>query len=324
MTSALVALFFAAAPVPDSRLTLLDAMAEELKRNQTQLKLEEAGPPYFISYQVKDYDSREVDARYGALFNDEQNHDRKVYVDVRVGSYELDNSIDEESDFNFSMKGTSYVTRKQAPLDDDGPALRTALWLITDEEYKSALFNFLKKKGESVYTVKDPKRPPSFSREKPSSYVQEKIEFLWNRESWKQTARELSARFTRNPNVIDSDVLITGDKGTRYFVSSEGSRIVSEETIYGIHLTAFTRADDGQLLDMSRDWYAPTEAGLPSLETIKAQQDKMIAELEALRNAPQIDPYTGPAILEPEASGVLFHEVVGHRLEGERQDNDTE
>ena len=52
--------------------------------------------------------------------------------------------------------------------------------------------------------------------------------------------------------------------------------------------------------------------------------DDLIAELPALRQAPAIDPYTGPAILEPEAAGVLFHEAVGHRLEGDRQDNDAE
>ena len=50
----------------------------------------------------------------------------------------------------------------------------------------------------------------------------------------------------------------------------------------------------------------------------------MIAELEALRRAPAIDPYTGPAILEPEATGVLFHEAVGHRLEGERLEDDKD
>jgi predicted Zn-dependent protease len=52
--------------------------------------------------------------------------------------------------------------------------------------------------------------------------------------------------------------------------------------------------------------------------------DAVIGELEALRTAPAIDPYTGPAILEPEAAGVLFHEAVGHRLEGERVDDDKE
>ena len=50
----------------------------------------------------------------------------------------------------------------------------------------------------------------------------------------------------------------------------------------------------------------------------------MVAELLALRNAPVLDPYTGPALLAPEASGVLFHEAVGHRLEGERQNDDKD
>jgi predicted Zn-dependent protease len=52
--------------------------------------------------------------------------------------------------------------------------------------------------------------------------------------------------------------------------------------------------------------------------------DDMIGELLALRLAPALDPYTGPAILAPEAAGVLFHEAVGHRLEGERQNDDKD
>ena len=55
--------------------------------------------------------------------------------------------------------------RRARPLDDSPGALRTALWLVTDEKYKAALFNYLKKKGEDVYVVEDPRRPPSFSKE---------------------------------------------------------------------------------------------------------------------------------------------------------------
>jgi len=88
--------------------------------------------------------------RYGALFEDDTGHERRIYADVRVGSYDFDSSISEDQDFNFSTKGTSFTARKTGPLDDNPEALRTALWLITDERYKSALFNYLKKKGENV------------------------------------------------------------------------------------------------------------------------------------------------------------------------------
>jgi TldD protein len=308
----------------DPRVELLDAMRAELDRNHRQLRLNGHEAPYFISYQVKDFDQREVSGRFGALFTDGAWRDRQIYVDVRVGSYEFDNSIDQGLDFNFSSKGTSYVTKKTAPLDDDPLALRSALWLITDEKYKAALFDYLKKKGENIYSVEDRKRPHSFSREPPSVEIQPPIPFSFARERWTKLARTLSATFNAHPQIFDAEVRITGDKVVRYFASSEGSRIVTEETLYGVHVTAVTRADDGQLLDNSRDFYAPLESQLPSDAVLFSESKKMVQELLELRRATAIDPYTGPAILAPEAAGVLFHEAVGHRLEGERQNDDNE
>ena len=46
--------------------------------------------------------------------------------------------------------------------------------------------------------------------------------------------------------------------------------------------------------------------------------------LEALREAPVTEPFNGPAILSGRASAVFFHEVLGHRLEGQRQRGDEE
>jgi TldD protein len=305
-------------------VTLLDAMAAELTRNHQQLKLQGHEPPYFMSYQLREYDQQAISARYGALFLDNSYRDRRLAVDVRVGSYDFDSSVPEELDFILSTKGTSYFARPEGPIDDSPVALRTSLWLMTDEKYKSALVQFLKKKGEDVYTVEDPKRPPSFSREKPSTHVQPPVAFPFDREKWKRVAREISGRFNAYPEIFDSDVRVTADKMVRVFVSTEGSRIVTEETLYGLHVTAVARAEDGQLLDNSRNFYSPTEAGLPTEANLIAATDKVISELLALRKAPAIDPYTGPAILAPEAAGVLFHETIGHRLEGHRQDDDRE
>ncbi len=320
----LLLLSLGAKPPVDPRLALLDAMVEELERNQAALRLKADKGPYFIGYQVKDYELREVVGRYGALFQDDRNRDRRLSVDVRVGDYDFDSSIADELDFSFSTKGTSYITRKSAPLDDSPAALRTALWLVTDEKYKAALFNYLKKKGEDVYTVDDPKRPPSFSREERSVLVGPQVPFRFARERWVALARALSARLARQPEFFDSEVRVSGNKTARLYANTEGSRLVTEEVLFAVHVQAWTRAADGQLLENSRDWYAPAEAQLPDDGTIRAETEVMTKDLLALRSAPTIDPYTGPAILEPSAAGVLFHEAVGHRLEGERQDNDTE
>jgi TldD protein len=305
-------------------MALMEAMAAEMNRNQQQLKLQGHEPPYFMSYQLKDYDQYAITARYGAIFLDDGYRNRQLSADVRVGAYEFDSSVPEEMDFIISSKGTSFYARTEGPLDDSAVALRTSLWLMTDEKYKNALVQFLKKKGEDVYAVEDPKRPPSFSREKPNTFVQPPVAFPFDRERWRQVARAVSARFNAYPELFDSDVRVTADKAVRIFVSTEGSRIISEETLYGLHVSAVARAEDGQLLDDSRTFYSPTEAGLPDEKELMAAADKVIEELLALRKAPAIDPYTGPAILAPEASGVLFHETVGHRLEGHRQGDDRE
>ncbi len=318
------AVVVAAKPPPDPRKELLDAMVLEIDRNQAELKLKENRGPYFISYQLKDYDQREVVARYGAIFQDATSRDRQIFVDVRVGDYAFDSSIADEFEFSSSLKGASYLTKKSAPIDDSPAALRTSLWLVTDEKYKTALFNYLKKKGEDVYVVDDPKRSPSFTKEAPEVQVGVRVPFEFAHDKWLAFAKETSARLAKEPSFFDSEVRVTADKLVRYFVTTEGTRLVTEDTLYSVHVTAFTRADDGQLLENSRHWYAPLEAQLPPVASMRSQLDEMVGDLKALRVAPTIDPYTGPAILEADAAGVLFHEAVGHRLEGERQDSDQE
>jgi len=54
---------------------------------------------------------------------------------------------------------------------------------------------------------------------------------------------------------------------------------------------------------------------------------KLGDSLEALRNAPATQPFDGPArpaILSGRAAAVFFHEVLGHRLEGQRQRGNEE
>ena len=62
-----------------------------------------------------------------------------------------------------------------------------------------------------------------------------------------------------------------------------------------------------------------TSDRLPSDDKIRQTIETMVADLKALRAAPIIDPFTGPAILSGRASGVFFHEIFGHRIEGHRQ-----
>ena len=67
-----------------------------------------------------------------------------------------------------------------------------------------------------------------------------------------------------------------------------------------------------------------TPEGLPDDQTLLDAVGRMIEDLHALRAAPIVDPGIGPAILSGRASGVFFHEIFGHRIEGHRQKNEDE
>ena len=289
-----------------------------------RLRLAGYDAPYFLSYQLKDVQQHEIGGRFGAVYDDETRHDRRVLVDVRVGSYDLDSSGRDDLAMYVGQEGQTYFASKDAPLEDDPEALRNTLWLLTDDKYKEALSTYFKKRSRGVYRADDPQRAPSFTREPPQRAVDASVPFPFDRARWRDEVRSTTALFHGHPDIFDASTKVTAEKQVRWFTSSEGSALVTEEAIYGLHVHAVARAIDGQLLENSRDWYARSEARLPSPERLRDEVLALVRELEALRTAPALDPYTGPAILAPEAAGVLFHEAVGHRLEGERQDDEKE
>src|SRR5512133_930022 len=311
-------------PPADERAEVLAAMTAELARSAERLRLERYDAPYFIAYQVKDVARHEIAGRYGAIYEDAARRDRNLFVDVRVGSYDLDSSDADDQTIVLGGDGPSWVAPRDAPLEGDAAALQNALWLATDERYKEALASFFKKKSREIYRSDDRERAPSLSREAPSRHVDPPRPFPFDRERWRAAVRDATALFRAHPEVFASSVKVVAERQIRWFASSEGSALVTEQTLYGLHVAAVTRAVDGQLLEDGRDFYARVEGELPSPEAVRAAVSAVIAELAALRTAPAIDPYTGPAILEPEAAGVLFHEAVGHRLEGDRIEDDKE
>ncbi len=313
------------APPADERLEVLAAMTEELARSAGRLRLDGYAPPYYVAYQLRDVVRGEVGGRYGAVFDDAQRRDRNLYVEVRVGDYEFDSSGVDDGAILLGGDGPSWWAPKDAPLDGDAAALRNALWLATDERYKEALAAYFKKRAREVHRQADPDRAPSFSREEaPARHVDPPLPFRLDRDRWRDAVREASAAFRAHPEVFDSAVKVVAERQTRWFVSSEGAAIVTEQALYGLHVRAVARTPDGQLVESGRDFYAREEGGLPDRPGILRAVEATVSELLALRKAPAIDPYTGPAILEAEAAGVLFHETVGHRLEGDRLDDDKE
>jgi predicted Zn-dependent protease len=134
----------------------------------------------------------------------------------------------------------------------------------------------------------------------------------------------LSKVFRAYPDVYQNAVILTVQNETDYFASSEGSRIVMPHLSARVVVFAMTRADDGMDLFRARTFEAETIDGLPKQSEMEDETKELGESLEALRKAPLTEPFNGPAILSGRAAAVFFHEVLGHRLEGQRQRGDEE
>ena len=313
----------ATAHADDGRLAVLGAMKQELARAKERLRLPGYEPPYFIAYTLRDHQVCEAIGKFGARHQERASRNRHAFVEVRVGDDQLDHTGN-PGDGVALGDPDAYDPDTIAPLDDDAAALRGALWLLTDVKYKQALAAYAEKRGRRATQVVEDESLPSFAREPAAKAVDPPIDLACDRPRLAERARRASARFKRHPEIFDAEVKLVADRLTRVFVSSEGTELISERVIYSTLLVAATRAPDGMLLEHEKAVYVATAADQPDDPALDRLVDELSRELLQLRAAPLVDPYTGPALLMPQAAGVFFHETLGHRLEGERQNDERE
>ena len=143
-------------------------------------------------------------------------------------------------------------------------------------------------------------------------------------EAWNTRMRGISAVFKNHPKILSSSASIQVQTDERFFVNSEGSRVQHGRAFSRVIISASTRGEDGMNLSNSVMYDAMDSSRLPSEAEMKAAAEKLAKDVEALMDAPVAEPYVGPAIFSGRASGVFFHEIFGHRIEGHRQKNESE
>jgi predicted Zn-dependent protease len=292
-------------------------MKEELDRSYTALKT--ADPPaYFIAYRLYDQETAEVSADRGSVIGiTPYQHDRHACVEVRVGNYDLDSSHRVVNDDHAQAENTLGAFGV-VPFSDD-KTLQNTFWLETEKEYRTAAQRYGRVIGQHGLKSEEDVCA-DFSHEKPTVKLsQVKWPDSVDIEPYKKTAESLSKIFSEYPDIEYSWTHFKIERTTRYLVNSEGS--ASDENIVHVSFStaATTTANDGEKLTRSEVFYFqdPKE-----LEALKPKFEKLVRDVAtsvvALRQAPLADPYCGPVVMKGPAAAVLFHEVLGHRLEASR------
>jgi predicted Zn-dependent protease len=318
LVAAAFAVAIALIPVlPDAQNhPILTIMQDEIARSIAGLRMKDEPPPYYISYAIEDVHTSRAVATLGSIVDEGAYHRRTLQVEVRVGDYDFDNSRFISFDRDAGLLGALASGFTSVSIDDDLNVLRRQIWLATDAAYKRAV-SVLSKKKAAYQNRPAGDKIPDFSRETPVETLLP-ISAPAPSASWADNVRQISAVFASQPEIDASDVVFFESRETRYFVNSEGFKAVVPSQIASIRAVAETLAKDGMVL---RDFYALVgrkPQDLPPVADLVNRARDLATSLIALRAAPPGDQYSGPVLVEGQASAEILIQMLAPLLTSRR------
>ena len=319
--NALLLLALAAAPAPANPLAqdpLLVAMQAEVGRAMTLSMPPAKGEPkpekpYYAEATVATSDALEVSADLGALFSPSAGRKLSVMANVRVGSWDFDQTNFGGGGFDFSF---SHVS---TPAEEDVDAVRRALWLMFDSAYKGAVETLARKRAYlKSNEVKE--LTPDFAKVKPEVVLlPADAAELPSVEKWSGIVKRASAACRAYPSPFSCRVAFAARHECQRKVASDGAAQRWCEDRLTLVVSAQAQARDG--MSVGWDWKAQarSEAELPD-EAALVRAVKDVAEmLEKKVKAPAPnDDYQGPVLFTDEAAPAFFLSAIATPLSSPR------
>jgi len=304
----------AAAPASPQESLLTDMQVELTRASKELAKADPA--PYYLSYSVEDKDTMVVAGTNGALVTAVQAHGRSVDVITRIGTPALDNTHGE-------LRSAAVVSGT-LPLNQDHAAIARTLWELTNRGYRQSLSAYMRAKTSSDVRAAEEDNSPDFSKETPQTHVELAALLPANEALWRERVRKLAGLFRAHPEVETSGVVLVIQNEDHYLVTTEGTRLLTPVRMARLFVFGSMRAEDGMDVTRMESYQSADPEKLPGEKELAPAIAKIITDLKALKESPIAEPFAGPALLSGRAAAVLTHEVLGHRLEGQRQRGDDE
>jgi predicted Zn-dependent protease len=296
---------------------LLKILKNEIDREMIHLKKADI-PVYLLSYRIDEIETYIINTSFGVLTDSRWGaKERILTVQVRVGDKNLDNF----HELRESASLGSYSATIRIALDNDAKAIALALWNATEEAYKAAILRYENVKANVAVKVESEDKAPDFSDVTPAQYYEppiKKADLKFNEKEWETRLKSYSNQFTDIKDVLDGESTLRFEIIRKYYVNSEGTSIVQNNTYCRVNHNVLAQAADGMELPLYKSYFGHTPADLPDDNTMLQDAKRLATTVVAMKTAPIVDPYAGPAILSNDAAGVFFHEIFGHRVEGSK------
>lgn len=312
----LVALFSVATAQPGPLETVL---TEELDRAMAHWSAHD-GAPHYVAVGVVDHTEYTLALHDGTVGTRNERRSRHLDVDLRVGTPQLDST--------HPLRGFSALEGEErrsllTPLGN-GYALRHTLWRELDARYRDATERIVVIKANQNVKVEEEVTADDFA---PGEGAVDRIEvrpMIIDLDAWEARLLPIADRLHAVAEASNATVSLSGGTTVRTHVDTEGDRLRHPRTHARLAMHLAATAEDGDEINVYRAMDVHDVARLPDAAALVQWADEVIADLRARLVAPRGTPYSGPVMLSGKASGVFFHEVLGHRVEGHRQKREDE
>ena len=316
--------FLLQAQIVPAQDKLLNILKDEIKREMTGFRqnADSLDAPYLISFRVDETKLESVRTTLGSLIYSRASHNRIFTPMVRIGSYETDSYHQLRETNTNNRTEPAYL-----PIEDSEDAIRQCIWWMTDQAQKNAVDRFQKVKSNMAVKVQEEDQSDDYTPQTAVKYYEPPLtasQIRFSRKEWEDKLRQYSAAFRQSNDITDGWANISVQVVRKYYVSSEGAEIAHNLVYFNLSIGATIKADDGMELPLNKSWYARTAGQLPSDREVMNEVSRIAAKLKELKDAPVVEAFSGPALLSPEAAGVFFHEIFGHRVEGQRMRQETD
>lgn len=301
---------------------LLKILKSELEREYSVLK-ENDPPLYYLAYRVEEISQKNLSYLFGSKTSENSEKERVFQVIIRVGSPELDNTH-ELKGMDYYDYESYYMQVSQLPLLNDEKVIRKTLWKLTQSQFAKAIERYQKVLANEKVRAEREDKSPDFNIGRSYVEVIEKKEPKFSVEKWDKILKKLTSFFKNYPEILKGRADLQYYLINKYFVDSNGTFLKYPESRIRLFLSVSTRTEDGQDLFLYESYVAFAEEEIMKEKDLMEKAKELAEKLLKLRDAPEAEPYSGPAIFLPRATAVFFHEVLGHRLEGHRQKTEKE
>ena len=294
----------------------IQLMQAELKRGLKTFKKQKP-PIYYLAYTYTDQTTYDLWVNANGVIDELPNLTHYLEVTARAGSEKMDNTRTlSNGDRAAYVHATDLVP---SPMDGNALPFRRYLWELTQQAAEQAQTDFDRVHADSQTSAQRQDDSDDFVLPARASFCRTQSPVTLDTEQLKEMLVRVSNAARGHQEVISSLFSLSLEQGTRYFVDSVGSQIVTPFLQLSLVYSLRGKTPDGLELTRSKHYHVLDPTDLPDEETLRRDIEKSLTELNELLAAPEAEPVTVPTILNNRAMAVFVHEVLGHRMEGHRQ-----